>query len=137
MFWRAGMLTRTATGLSAMVDTMKAAAESSRLRILLLLSRGDLTVTDLTEILAQSQPRVSRHLKLLMEAQLIERYQEGSWAFFRLSDVEAASDFLSGIIGRIDTADPVVERDLERLEAVKRKRQERAADYFSANAASW
>src|SRR5690606_41312786 len=101
------MLTRTATSLATMVDTMKAAAESSRLRILLLLSRGDLTVTDLTEILAQSQPRVSRHLKLLMEAQLIERYQEGSWAFFRLSDDEAARDFLAGVVGRIDPADPV------------------------------
>ena len=64
-----------------MVDTLKAAAESSRLRILALLSRGDLTVSDLTEILNQSQPRVSRHLKLLLEAGLIGRYQEGSWAF--------------------------------------------------------
>lgn len=131
------MLTRPSTGLNVMVDTLKAAAESSRLRILLLLSRGDLTVTDLTEILAQSQPRVSRHLKLLMEAQLIERYQEGSWAYFRLSDAEAAREFLTGVIDRIDQADAVVERDLERLAAVKRKRQERASDYFSANAASW
>lgn len=131
------MLTRPPTGLDAMVDTMKAAAESSRLRILLLLSRGDLTVTDLTEILAQSQPRVSRHLKLLMEALLVERYQEGSWAFFRLSDREAARDFVTGIVGRVDPSDPVVERDLERLSAVKRRRQERAADYFRANAASW
>lgn len=131
------MLTRTATGLDAMVDTMKAAGESSRLRILLLLSRGDLTVSDLTEILAQSQPRVSRHLKLLMEAQLIERYQEGSWAFFRLSDSDAVRDFLAGVIERINPADPVVERDLERLEAVKRRRQDHAAAYFSANAASW
>src|SRR5690606_8798603 len=103
----------------------------------LLLSRGDLTVTDLTDILGQSQPRVSRHLKLLMEAQLVERYQEGSWAYFRLSDADFARDFLSGVIGRIDVADPVVERDLERLATVKRLRQERAADYFRANAASW
>ena len=79
-----------------MVDTLKAAAESSRLRILALLSRGDLTVSDLTEILSQSQPRVSRHLKLLLEAGLIGRYQEGSWAFFRLSDDEAARDFVAG-----------------------------------------
>jgi ubiquinone/menaquinone biosynthesis C-methylase UbiE/DNA-binding transcriptional ArsR family regulator len=131
------MLTRTSTSLATMVDTMKASAESSRLRILLLLARGDLTVTDLTDILAQSQPRVSRHLKLLMEAQLVERYQEGSWAFFRLSDQDSARDFVNGIIGRIDLGDPVVERDLERLSSVKRKRAERAADYFSANAASW
>ncbi len=79
--------------LDTMVDTLKAAAESSRLRILLLLARGDLTVSDLTEILGQSQPRVSRHLKLLQEAGLIGRYQEGSWAFFRLSDADAARDF--------------------------------------------
>ena len=131
------MLTRSSTGLNMMVDTLKAAAESSRLRILLLLARGDLTVTDLTEILNQSQPRVSRHLKLLMDAQLIERYQEGSWAYFRLSDSEAARDFLSGVIGRVDAADAIVERDFERLSSVKRRRQEKAADYFSANAASW
>src|SRR5690606_6760241 len=116
------MLTRTSTSLATMVDTMKASAESSRLRILLLLARGDLTVTDLTDILAQSQPRVSRHLKLLMEAQLVERYQEGSWAFFRLSDQDSARDFVTGLIGRIDLTDPVVERDLERLAGVKRKR---------------
>ena len=131
------MPTRPSTGLATMVDTMKAAAESSRLRILILLAQGDLTVSDFTEILGQSQPRVSRHLKLLMEAGLIERYQEGSWAFFRLSDGHAVEDFLAGIIGRIDRSDPVVERDLERLSAVKRKRQERAADYFRANADSW
>lgn len=123
--------------LDTMVDTLKAAAESSRLRILVLLSRGDLTVSDLTDILGQSQPRVSRHLKLLLEAGLIGRYQEGSWAFFRLSDTEMARDFVSGVVARVNDGDPQVARDLERLSAVKRRRQERAAEYFSANAASW
>lgn len=123
--------------LDTMVDTLKAAAESSRLRILALLARGDLTVSDITEILGQSQPRVSRHLKLLMEAGLIGRYQEGSWAFFRLSDADAARDFVLRLIAGIRSADPQVERDLERLVSVKRKRQDRAAEYFSENAASW
>ncbi|MHA6643056.1 ArsR/SmtB family transcription factor [Mesorhizobium sp. A623] len=123
--------------LDTMVDTLKAAAESSRLRILALLAHGDLTVSDITEILGQSQPRVSRHLKLLMEAGLIGRYQEGSWAFFRLSDSDAARDFVLGLIAGISGADPQVERDLERLASVKRKRQDRAAEYFSQNAASW
>jgi ubiquinone/menaquinone biosynthesis C-methylase UbiE len=121
--------------LDTMVDTLKAAAESSRLRILALLSRGDLTVSDLTEILNQSQPRVSRHLKLLLEAGLIGRYQEGSWAYFRLSDSER--DFVNGLVSRVHLSDPQVERDLERLAAVKRKRQERAKEYFSENATSW
>lgn len=123
--------------LDSLVDTLKAAAESSRLRILALLFRGDLTVSDLTEILNQSQPRVSRHLKLLLEAGLIERYQEGSWAFFRISDSDAARDFVEGLVSRINDGDPMIERDLERLASVKRRRQERAAEYFSRNAASW
>ena len=123
--------------LDTMVDTLKAAAESSRLRILILLAQGDLTVSDFTEILGQSQPRVSRHLKLLLEAGLIGRYQEGSWAFFRLSDQEMARAFVMRLIVGVDAADPQIERDMERLETVKRRRQERATEYFSQNAASW
>lgn len=131
------MLTRPRVTLEAMVDTLKAAAESSRLRILALLTRGDLTVSDLTDILNQSQPRVSRHLKLLMEAGLIDRYQEGSWAYFRLSDNDVARDFVGGLVSGVHVGDPQIERDLERLAAVRSKRQEKAAEYFSANAASW
>ena len=123
--------------LDDLVDTLKAAAESSRLRILALLSRGDLTVSDLTDILNQSQPRVSRHLKLLLEAGLIGRYQEGSWAFFRLADSESAREFVQGLVSRLNDGDAQIERDLERLAGVKKKRQARAAEYFSANAASW
>jgi ArsR family transcriptional regulator len=123
--------------LDTLVDTLKAAAESSRLRILALLSRGDLTVSDLTEILNQSQPRVSRHLKLLLEAGLIERYQEGSWAFFRVTDSDGGREFVQGLVSRLHDGDPQVERDLERLAAVKRKRQERAREFFAENAASW
>jgi ubiquinone/menaquinone biosynthesis C-methylase UbiE len=123
--------------LDPMVDILKAAAESSRLRILALISRGDLTVSDITEILNQSQPRVSRHLKLLMEAGLVERYQEGSWAFFRISDDEDVREFVQGIVSRVHERDLQVARDLERLHAVKQRRQEKASAYFSRNAASW
>ncbi|WP_274426710.1 ArsR/SmtB family transcription factor [Chelativorans sp. YIM 93263] len=131
------MLTRPTVQLEEMVERLKAAAESSRLRILVLLSEADLTVSDLTEILNQSQPRVSRHLKLLLDADLIARYQEGSWAFFRLSESDAAREFIKGVVGRIDRTDPMTDRDLERLEAIKLRRQERAAEYFRKNAASW
>ena len=123
--------------LETVVDILKAAAESSRLRILALLVRGDLTVTDLTEILGQSQPRVSRHLKLLLEAGLIGRYQEGSWAFFRLSDSENTRELVTTLVTRIPDDDPQMQRDLERVALVKRRRQERAADYFSRNAERW
>jgi len=130
-------MARSQIDLEALVDTLKAAAESSRLRILVVLSRGDLTVSDLTEILNQSQPRVSRHLKLLLDAGLIGRYQEGSWAFFRLTDSEAERAFVHGLVQRVRAADPLVERDLERLAAVKKRRQERASEYFRENAAGW
>ncbi len=123
--------------LDLMVDTLKAAAEPSRLRILALLSRGDLTVSDLTSILGQSQPRVSRHLKLLFEAGLINRYQEGSWAYFRLAESLIVGDIARSLLDRLDCADPLLERDLERLSSVKLQRRERAAAYFSANASSW
>ncbi|MAW85815.1 MAG: ArsR family transcriptional regulator [Phyllobacteriaceae bacterium] len=131
------MLTRTRISLEELVDTLKAAAESSRLRILALLSRGNLTVSDLTEILNQSQPRVSRHLKLLMDAGLIERYQEGSWAWFRLADTGQADDLVELLIARLDMADPQVERDMERLATVKTRMREQAAEYFARNAADW
>ena len=80
---------------------------------------------------------MSRHLKLLLEAGLIGRYQEGSWAYFRLADAEAARDFVQGLVSRVHEGDPQFERDLERLATVKRRRQTRAAEYFGANAARW
>ena len=131
------MLSKTSISLETMVDTLKAAGESSRLRILILLATCDLTVTDITDILGQSQPRVSRHLKLLLDADLIERYQEGSWAFFRRADSEFARDLVHGLVARLNLTDAVIARDRERLDNVRSRRQQRAAEYFSANAASW
>src|SRR5271167_3043675 len=70
----------------ALNGALKAAGEATRLRILALLAEAELTVSDLTDILRQSQPRISRHLKLLADAGLVERFREGSWAFFRLGE---------------------------------------------------
>ena len=69
-----------------LLGQLRAAGEATRLRALLLLSRAELTVTELTRLLAQSQPRVSRHLKVLAEAGLVARIQEGSWVFYRLTE---------------------------------------------------
>jgi len=65
---------------------LRAAGDATRLRLLLLLTKAELTVSELTQILGQSQPRVSRHLKLLCEAGLLERFKEGSWVFYRAAD---------------------------------------------------
>ena len=119
------------------VDLLRAAAEPTRLRLLVLLSGADLTVSELTTILGQSQPRISRHLKLLSEAGLISRYQEGSWAFFRACDDPVVLPVMRSLVGWLDPADPVLARDAERLEDVRAKRAERAADYFARNAEEW
>src|SRR6266478_10024407 len=94
---------------------LKAAGEATRLRILALLAEAELTVSDLTEILRQSQPRISRHLRLLAEAGLVERYREGAWAFFRLAERGGGAEVARTLIARIDPADPVIGRDRERL----------------------
>ena len=70
--------------LAELVAGLRAAGEDTRVRILALLVEGELTVSDLTDILGQSQPRISRHLKLMVEAGLVERSREGAWAFFRI-----------------------------------------------------
>lgn len=124
-------------GIDRLVDLLKAAGEPTRLRLLELLSAGDLTVTDLTEILGQSQPRISRHLKLLAEAGLVDRYQEGAWAYFRLKQEGDGATFIRQLLQASEDADPVLSRDRERLASVKRARAEKAQAYFSRNAAEW
>jgi SAM-dependent methyltransferase len=126
-----------ALSLDAALAALRAAGEPTRLRILALLAEGELSVSDLTDILGQSQPRISRHLKLLVEAGLIERHREGAWAFFRLADGSAESAGLSAALAFIDRDDAALARDRERLESVRTGRDEAAARYFSANAASW
>src|ERR1700677_2052747 len=121
-------------GLTA---TLKAAGETTRLRILVLLAEAELTVSDLTEILRQSQPRLSRHLRLLAEAGLVERSREGSWAFFRLGERAGAADIARTLIARLDPDDPVIARDRERLAAVRSARAAAAQDYFGRHAAEW
>src|SRR6202050_2983534 len=98
-----------------MTAALKAAGEATRLRLLMLIAEAELTVSDLTAILRQSQPRLSRHLRLLVEAGLVQRHREGSWAFFRLGDAGTAADVARGVIDRLDTNDPILARDRERL----------------------
>src|ERR687894_1518168 len=85
--------------------TLRAAAEETRIRILALLADGELSVSDLTDILGQSQPRISRHLKLLVEAGLVERHREGAWAFFRLAEQGLASRILRPVLKALDPSD--------------------------------
>jgi ubiquinone/menaquinone biosynthesis C-methylase UbiE len=116
---------------------LRAAGEATRLRILALLAGAELNVKDLTQILAQSQPRISRHLKLMAEAGLITRFREGSWVFFRVADSGPEGALARAIVASLDPADLTIARDQARAEAVQKARAEAAQLYFKAHAAEW
>jgi ArsR family transcriptional regulator len=120
-----------------LLAALRAVAEATRLRLVMLCARGELTVTELTQILGQSQPRVSRHLKLLCEAGLLDRFREGSWVFYRLSQSNPAGVLARQLVAACDDADPTIVLDLQRLSAIKRQRADIASTYFRENAAQW
>ena len=120
-----------------LLAALRAAAEPTRLRLVVLCARGELTVSELTQILGQSQPRVSRHLKLLCDAGLLDRFREGSWVFYRLSQSSPASPLVRQLVEACNEADPTVALDQQRLAAIKRQRADLASAYFRENAAQW
>jgi len=124
--------------MDRIVAILKAVGEPTRLRILVLLARGELTVSELVQVLGQSQPRVSRHLKLLLESGVIERLPEGAWVFYRICEQDrAARRLVDAAIQSAPADDVTVRRDLERLDAVKAARAEAARAYFRAVAQDW
>jgi ubiquinone/menaquinone biosynthesis C-methylase UbiE len=127
----------TVAPFETMLAALRAAGEPTRLRLLAVLAEGELNVSDLTDILGQSQPRISRHLKLLVEAGLVERIREGSWAFFRLAEGTLKSDVLAGILSCIDRSDRTLTLDRSRLVEVRRARARAAAEFFGKHAADW
>jgi len=120
-----------------LVNALRAAGEGTRLRLLALLCEGEHSVKDLTEILAQSQPRVSRHLKLLADAGLVSRNAEGAWAYYGIAEGGTGGELARWLISRIDADDPERSRDRTRLEAVRTAHQAQAAAYFAKVADSW
>ena len=124
-------------GLDKLVNVLKAAGEDTRLRLLALLADGDHSVKDLTEILDQSQPRVSRHLKLLADAGLVQRHAEGAWAYYRLAPDGQGAELARWLTARVDPNDPDRKRDRARQAEARAEQQAIAADYFAKVADSW
>ena len=119
------------------VEGASAAGEPTRLRILALLSREELAVLELGRILDQSQPRVSRHLRLLAEAGLVERFPDGSWVFYRLAAEGPGAALVQALLGTLAPDDEALHADLQQLQAVQRSRRAVAAEYFARNAEHW
>jgi len=127
----------TEIGFERMLNALKAVGEETRLRILALFRTGELTVTELVTILRQSQPRVSRHLRLLCEAGLLERYREGTWIFYRLAEGGPEGELARAIMRYIPFSARILQHDGERLKEIKEDRKGRAIRYFSENAEDW
>ena len=119
------------------VEGFAAAGEPTRLRILALLAREELAVTEIGQILDQSQPRVSRHLKLLAEAGLVERFPDGSWVFYRVAWEQPGGALVRAALEVADEGDPLLKGDAERLRQVQKGRAEAATAYFAQNAGRW
>ncbi len=123
--------------VEAVLTGLRAAAEPTRLRVLAILSKGELAVSELTQILGQSQPRVSRHLRLLCEAGLLDRFPEGAWVFYRLASSGLGADLVKCLLDLLPDRDPSLSLDMQRLDAVRAGRADKAQKYFSAHAERW
>ena len=117
------------------IEALRAAGEPTRLRVLSLLAGEELSVMELSGILDQSQPRVSRHLKLMTDAGLIERFPDGARVFYRLSSDPLARRLIDTILDLLD--DEAGAADDRRLEDVRRDREVAAGAYFERVAPQW
>lgn len=123
--------------MDELLSGLKAVAETTRIRILFALSHSEVNVSELTYILGQSQPRVSRHLKLMTEAGLVAKHKEGNWVLFRLTESGIGGALARSIVDMVSDKDTELSGDLARLEEVRRQRSERATAYFADNASNW
>ncbi|MBT6275805.1 MAG: metalloregulator ArsR/SmtB family transcription factor [Chromatiales bacterium] len=122
--------------MKQLLDALRALAEPTRLRLAVVLSYGERTVSELTEILGQSQPRLSRHLKLMVEAGVLTRQPEGAWVFFRLSG-DGVGAKLHRAVMTLAEDDVQTRADLVRVEILKRRQAAAANEWFHQHAQSW
>jgi len=103
------------TAFDNLLLRFRAIAEPTRLRLLAVLARGEFSVSELTEILGQSQPRISRHLKLLDDCGLLERFREQHWMYYRVADDTEGGRLARLLLDQLDAGDPALAGDFERM----------------------
>lgn len=123
--------------LDTLLDGIRAAADPSRLRLLAICSQGEWTVSELVQILGQSQPRISRHLKILAEAGLLDRFREGSWVFYRRAQNGGGARLARSLCRLLPDDDPALALDHRRLDAVREARRQQAERFFDGRASAW
>lgn len=121
-----------------LADLLQALADPTRLRILALLRRMELSVGELAQLLSQSQPRVSRHVRILADAGAVERRREGSWVFLAIADAERTAPMFDLLDRWCDEATAAAfGEDEAKLEQIRRERAEAASRYFASHAEVW
>jgi ubiquinone/menaquinone biosynthesis C-methylase UbiE len=121
-----------------LAEMFQAVSDPTRLRILALLARMELSVGELAQLLGQSQPRVSRHVRILADAGIVDRRKEGSWVFLAIADPSRTEPLLALVNAWTDErSSAVFDEDSERLDAVRADRAEAAMRYFEAQAPVW
>ena len=130
-------MARQAGSLEELLTGLRAVAEPSRLRLLAICAQGEWTVSELTQVMAQSQPRISRHLKVMADARLLERFREGSWVFYRRAQHGEGARLARLLVRLLREDDPALRLDRQRLAAVRETRRRLAERYFDGSAARW
>lgn len=125
------------TELPLLLNALRAIAEPTRLRIVALCRTGDLSVNELCQALGQSQPRISRHLKLLVDAGVLEKLPEGASVFHRLTRTGVGAEIARQVSYALPDSDVTLQHDQTRLAQVKHEREIKAAEYFRTNAQQW
>src|SRR3982750_4988375 len=126
------------TAVLPLADRLQALADPTRLRILALLRIMELSVGELAQVLAQSQPRVSRHLKILADAGVLKRRKEGSWVFLTLADDEPAAALFKLIDEWADAGtNALFYSDAARIDGIRAERGDAANRYFAGHAGVW
>ena len=126
--------TASELGFDELVGSLRAVAEPTRLRLIGLLGREELTVTEIGRVIGQSQPRISRHLRLLVDAGVLERAPEGAFVYYRLAEDSAAAELAHSIASIVPASDVVIAADLAALSRVRQARIEAATAYRTAHA---
>ncbi len=122
--------------MDQLLAKLRAAAEPTRMRVLALTAYGTFCVMELTEILGQSQPRLSRHLKQLCDCGLLNRVREGANVWFALPP-PTQDDLARGLIARLPQDDPVLENDRRQARRVLAERARIASESFRSRGADW
>src|SRR4051812_9891597 len=120
--------------MDELLTELRACAEPTRLRLLALAARGAFCVVELTEILGQSQPRLSRHLRLLCDAGVLERVREGSNVWFGLPP---DASLVHELLARVPEDDPVLAADRRAAARVLAERARAASETFRKQGADW